>query len=102
MESNNKSIDKQKEVLMEVPSFVHVNNVTPIKLSSITIEPLNPLTPDPAMLLPEDILVRLGVTTNKKTSLLDSLFACNSCAACKAVSKETLNEIRPEDLTEAN
>ena len=80
-------IDKKKEVLLEPPSFTTVVTHTPVKLKPILLEPLPALKPDPLNILPEDILSRIGVKKEEKPSFLSGLFACNSCAACKAMSR---------------
>ena len=93
------AIDRKGKVFMEIPTFVPLVTPTPVKSKNISLKPLPPLLVEPTSIIPEEILARIGIKKEPKPSLLNSLLGCNSCNACKAMSRETLNEIAPEDIS---
>lgn len=94
-----KIIDKSDEELMPRPNFTKLQLKEPYKLEPIVIEPLQPIKIDPGVLLSSQIHNILGIREETAPSIFNSLFGCTQCSACKALSRETLNEISPQDLT---
>jgi hypothetical protein len=81
-----KVIDKKREEFIKIPQFTQVQIKEPNVLKPIHLEPLRPLKIEASFLLPKEILDSIGVRA-EQSSFLDNILGCNSCSACKAVSR---------------
>ena len=94
-------VNKTSEELMKISSFTQYKYTPPYKIPTIKISPIAPIKLSPKILLTKDILDKIGVIPEDKSIFGNLLQGCNACGTCKALSKQTLNEINDEDIKSA-
>lgn len=83
---------------MKLSPFTQYKYTPPYKIPSIKIPPIPALKLSSNILLGKDILDKIGVIPEDKSIFGNLLQGCNACGTCKALSKQTLNEINDQDI----